>query len=66
MTASTTTTTTTLDEQELPRWSVADVHESLDARSFSDAFEGATADVDRLVALLAEAEEALFAELTTT
>lgn len=45
---------------------MADVHESLDARSFTDAFEGATADVDRLVALLAEAEEALFAELTTT
>jgi hypothetical protein len=24
---------------ELPRWSVADVHESLDARSFTDALE---------------------------
>lgn len=36
---------------ELPRWSVADVHESLDARSFTDALEQAGADADRLVAL---------------
>jgi pepF/M3 family oligoendopeptidase len=39
---------------DLPRWSVADVHESLDARSFTDALEGAAADADRLVALFDE------------
>jgi oligoendopeptidase F len=36
---------TTTDEVELPRWSVADVHESLDARSFVDAMERLGADV---------------------
>ena len=36
---------------DLPRWSVADVHESLDARSFTDSLEQARADTDRLVAL---------------
>ena len=40
--------------ETLPRWSVADVHESLDARSFTDALEQAGADVDRLVALFDE------------
>ena len=35
----------------LPRWSVADVHASLGARSFTDAMERSAADVDRLVAL---------------
>ncbi|CAN5410716.1 M3 family oligoendopeptidase [soil metagenome] len=44
-------TTAARDEQELPRWSVADVHESLDARSFTDALERSAADVDRLCAL---------------
>ncbi len=39
---------------ELPRWSVADVHDSLDARSFTDALEQAGADADRLVALFDE------------
>lgn len=39
---------------ELPRWSVADVYESLDARSFTDALEQAGADADRLVALFDE------------
>ncbi len=39
---------------ELPRWSVADVHESLDARSFTDALELARSDADRLVALFDE------------
>jgi pepF/M3 family oligoendopeptidase len=38
-------------DDALPRWSVADVHASLDARSFTDAMERSTADVDRLVAL---------------
>ena len=32
----------------LPRWSVADVHESFDARSFTDAMERLGADVGRL------------------
>jgi hypothetical protein len=38
------------DPDVLPRWSVADVHASLDARSFGDAKERAAADVDRLIA----------------
>ncbi|MCU0260087.1 MAG: M3 family oligoendopeptidase [Ilumatobacteraceae bacterium] len=38
----------------LPRWSVADVHESLDARSFTDAMERAAAGVARLEALFDE------------
>jgi len=36
---------------ELPRWSVADVHDSLESRSFHDALERAGADADRLVGL---------------
>ncbi|MEM1335230.1 MAG: M3 family oligoendopeptidase, partial [Actinomycetota bacterium] len=40
--------------EELPRWSVADVHENLTSRSFLDAMERAAADVDRLVALFDE------------
>ena len=40
--------------EELPRWSIADVHESLDARSFVDALEQTRADTDRLVALFDE------------
>ncbi len=39
---------------DLPRWSVADVHESLESRSFTDALERAGADVERLVALFDE------------
>ena len=39
---------------ELPRWSVSDVHDSLDARSFTDALEQAGADAERLVALFDE------------
>jgi oligoendopeptidase F len=38
----------------LPRWSVADIHESFDSRSFSDAKERSTADVERLIALFDE------------
>jgi pepF/M3 family oligoendopeptidase len=49
-----TTTDEPLSIEELPRWSVADVHESLDARSFTDALEQAGADADRLVALFDE------------
>jgi len=51
---------TTLDERStpstprLPRWSVADVHESLDSRSFTDALEQVGADADRLVAMFDE------------
>ncbi len=43
-----------IDDELLPRWSVADVHESLDARSFTDAMERSAADVDRLIALFDE------------
>lgn len=47
---------TTIDDAsaELPRWSVADVHENFESRSFLDAMERAGADVDRLVALFDE------------
>jgi oligoendopeptidase F len=37
--------------EALPRWSVADVHESFESRSFVDAIEQAGADSSRLVAL---------------
>ena len=43
-----------MHDDELPRWSVADVHESLDARSFLAAMERARADTARLVALFDE------------
>jgi oligoendopeptidase F len=39
---------------DLPRWSVADVHESLDARSFTDAMERVEAGVARLETLFDE------------
>ena len=42
--------------EQLPRWSVADVHESLDARSFVDATERLGAEITRLVALFDEHE----------
>ena len=51
-----TTTDSSLDE--LPRWSVADVHESFESRSFVDAMEQAGADVDRLVAAVRRARRA--------
>jgi len=38
------------DLDVLPRWSVADLHTSLEARSFGDAMEQVAADVDRLIA----------------
>jgi oligoendopeptidase F len=47
-------TTTHSANEELPRWSVADVHESLDARSVNDAMERAGAEATRLVALFDE------------
>jgi oligoendopeptidase F len=46
---------TTFDERtELPRWSVSDVHETLDSRSFTDAMERCATDVGRLVTLFDE------------
>ncbi len=39
---------------ELPRWSVADVHESLDSRSFTNGLEEIGAGVSRLVGLFDE------------
>jgi len=42
---------TTENEKPLPRWSVADVHESFNARSFVDAMESAGSNVARLEAL---------------
>lgn len=43
-----------LGSPPLPRWSVADVHDSLEARSFVDAMERLGADTTRLVALFDE------------
>jgi pepF/M3 family oligoendopeptidase len=43
--------TSTDRSTDLPRWSLSDVHESVDARSFTDAMERSAADVERLVAL---------------
>ena len=37
--------------ETLPRWSVADVHESLEAQSFRDALERAVAETTRLISL---------------
>lgn len=42
------------DSTALPRWSVADVHESFDSRSFTDAMERLGADVGRLASLFDE------------
>jgi len=42
------------ENESLPRWSVADVHEGLDARSFVDAMERVGAEAERLVALFDE------------
>ncbi|MEL6893375.1 MAG: M3 family oligoendopeptidase [Actinomycetota bacterium] len=39
---------------DLPRWSVTDVHESFESRSFRDAMERSAADVERLVQLFDE------------
>ncbi len=44
----------TTETDPLPRWSVADVHEGLDARSFVDAMERIGAGAGRLVALFDE------------
>ena len=41
---------TALDNDSLPRWSVADVHESLTSRTFRDAMELMQADTTRLEA----------------
>ncbi|MFK7918257.1 MAG: M3 family oligoendopeptidase [Ilumatobacter sp.] len=42
------------DDVDLPRWSVSDIHESLESRSFLDAQERAGAEVARLVSLFDE------------
>ena len=46
--------TTETSPTELPRWSVADVHESLESRSFNEALERIGAETTRLVALFDE------------
>jgi len=46
--------TNTQQQTALPRWSVADVHQSFDARSFTDAMKAAGAGVTRLEALFEE------------
>lgn len=45
---------TTPENESLPRWSVRDVHESLDSRSFRDAMELMVADTTRLESLFDE------------
>ncbi len=47
-------TADTAATSELPRWSVADVHESLDSRSFTNGLEEIGAGVSRLVGLFDE------------
>ncbi len=42
------------DLDELPRWSVTDLHESLDAQSFRDAMERSASETTRLVATFDE------------
>jgi len=54
MTTITTDGETSGTQRNLPRWSIADVHESLTARSFVDAMERSTTDVERLVTLFDE------------
>jgi|JI10StandDraft_1071094.scaffolds.fasta_scaffold13102_9 oligoendopeptidase F len=39
------------EPEQLPRWSVADIHESFESRSFADAMERCGADMARLEAL---------------
>ena len=48
------TPTATQAGDPLPRWSVADLYESMDARPFLAAMEQAGADTDRLVAMFDE------------
>jgi len=45
---------TSTESQALPRWSVADVHQSFQSRSFTDAMERVGADITRLEALFDE------------
>lgn len=47
-------TTEPTTTSELPRWNVADLHESFDSRSFADAMEQTAADITRLEALYDE------------
>ncbi len=49
-----TSTSANAAADDLPRWSVADIHESLDSRSFIDAMERSGAAIDRLDALFDE------------
>lgn len=42
------------EPDSLPRWSVADIHESFEARSFGDAMDRCGADMSRLEALFEE------------
>ncbi len=45
-----------MSDTTLPRWSVSELHESFDSRSFLDEMERARADADRLIALFDECE----------
>ena len=54
MTTTTGTTTDSAPLDPLPRWSVADLYDSMDSRPFLAAMEQAGADTDRLVAMFDE------------
>ena len=45
---------TTTENESLPRWSVSDVHDSLESRGFRDAMERMVADTTRLESLFDE------------
>ena len=48
---------TNTHEAPLPRWSVADVHESFESRTFTDSMERLGASITRLEALFEEHNE---------
>ncbi len=58
--------TDTIDATTLPRWSVSDVHDSLDARTFVDAMEQLRAGADRAVATFDEHDIRATAPRTAT
>ena len=61
----TTTENQPSENESLPRWSVSDVHESLDSRGFRDAMELMVADTSRLESLFDELDIRAIPEGTT-
>jgi len=56
---------TAIENESLPRWSVSDVHDSLDSRTFRDAMERLIADTTRLESLFDELDIRAIPEGTT-